>query len=112
MGNQSRPIRLDGRTRWAKRAKRLEHEFLTALGANATGWQQLQCRQAALLAVACEQATTRFVVGDSTVTPDDISRLTSTARRCLADTIGIAPRDAGTEAPIDMFDMLRRKYGE
>ena len=115
MGDQSPPtrIRLDGRTTWAKRAKHLELQFLAALGSAATGWQRLQCRQAALLAVACEQATTRFVAGDATVTPDDISRLTSTARRCLVDTIGIGPREAGSSEPaIDVLGLLRSKYGE
>jgi hypothetical protein len=109
--NQSARIRLDGRTALGRRARALERSFLAALPSDAAEWQKLQCKQAALLVIAAERATTQYVLGVAGVTPDDISRLTSTARRHVGDVVGIRPSD-GEPEPVNYAALaLARRYG-
>jgi hypothetical protein len=81
---------LDRRTRASRRAAALAEAFAAELGGQITDSLRIRIETAAALSVIAEDAQTRRLVGDSSISLDDLVRAVSAARRALRD-IGIRP---------------------
>jgi hypothetical protein len=81
---------LDGRTNAAKRATALAEAFRAELG-DLTPMQRIRVETAAALSAIAEDAQTRRLAGDTSVTLDDLVRAVSAARRAVRD-LGIDDR--------------------
>jgi hypothetical protein len=65
---------------------------------------------AALLTVVSEQVALRCAAGDRTVTVDDCTRAASSARRALADGVGLKPPTDEEKEAAFIRAALARKY--
>jgi len=81
---------LDRRTRALRRAALLADAFATEIGGHITDSLRIRIETAAALSVIAEDAQTRRLAGDSSVSLDDLVRSVSAARRALRD-LGIRP---------------------
>jgi hypothetical protein len=81
---------LDRRTRASRRAALLAGAFAAEIGGQITDSLRIRIETAAALSVIAEDAQTRRLAGDSSVSLDDLVRAVSAARRALRD-IGIRP---------------------
>jgi len=81
---------LDRRTRASRRAAVLAQAFAAEIGGQITDSLRIRIETAAALSVIAEDAQTRRLAGDSSVSLDDLVRAVSAARRALRD-IGIKP---------------------
>jgi hypothetical protein len=81
---------LDRRTRASRRAAALAEAFAAEIGGSITDSLRIRIETAAALSVIAEDAQTRRLAGDSSVSLDDLVRAVSAARRALRD-IGIRP---------------------
>jgi hypothetical protein len=81
---------LDRRTRASRRAAVLAQAFAAEIGGQITDSLRIRIETAAALSVIAEDAQTRRLAGDSSVSLDDLVRAVSAARRALRD-IGIRP---------------------
>jgi hypothetical protein len=81
---------LDRRTRASRRAALLADAFAAEIGGQITDSLRIRIETAAALSVIAEDAQTRRLAGDSSVSLDDLVRAVSAARRALRD-IGIRP---------------------
>jgi hypothetical protein len=91
---RSGTVRLDGRTRQAKRLKALIDTYADALG----GWSNLdqvkrrQVEQAATLTMIAEMAQERFLQGSELATAEDLVRCVNAADRAVARIKPAAPK--------------------
>jgi hypothetical protein len=102
---------LDGRSRSARRLKRLVASYTSALGggSNLTELQRQDIVRTAKLALVAEDLADRRLAGEA-VDPDLICRTDSTARRARA-AIGLRePSEVAAEASLRRF--MLNKYGE
>jgi hypothetical protein len=81
---------LDRRTRASRRAAGLAEAFAAEIGGQITDSLRIRVETAAALSVIAEDAQTRRLTGDSSISLDDLVRAVSAARRALRD-IGIRP---------------------
>jgi hypothetical protein len=81
---------LDRRTRASRRAAVLAQALAAEIGCPITDSLRIRIETAAALSVIAEDAQTRRLAGDSSVSLDDLVRAVSAARRALRD-IGIRP---------------------
>ena len=81
---------LDRRTRASRRAAALAEAFAAEIGSQITDSLRIRIETAAALSVIAEDAQTRRLAGDSSISLDDLVRAASAARRALRD-IGIKP---------------------
>jgi hypothetical protein len=81
---------LDRRTRASRRAAALAEGFAAEIGGQITDSLRIRIETAAALSVIAEDAQTRRLAGDSSISLDDLVRAASAARRALRD-IGIKP---------------------
>jgi hypothetical protein len=81
---------LDRRTRASRRAAALAEAFAAEIGGQISDSLRIRIETAAALSVIAEDAQTRRLAGDSSVSLDDLVRAVSAARRALRD-IGIRP---------------------
>jgi hypothetical protein len=81
---------LDRRTRASRRAAALAEAFAAEIGGQITDSLRIRIETAAALSVIAEDAQTRRLAGDSSISLDDLVRAVSAARRALRD-IGIKP---------------------
>jgi hypothetical protein len=81
---------LDRRTRASRRAAALAEAFAAEIGGRITDSLRIRIETAAALSVIAEDAQTRRLAGDSSISLDDLVRAVSAARRALRD-IGIKP---------------------
>ena len=81
---------LDRRTRASRRAAALAEAFAAEIGGQITYSLRIRIETAAALSVIAEDAQTRRLAGDSSISLDDLVRAVSAARRALRD-IGIKP---------------------
>jgi hypothetical protein len=81
---------LDRRTRASRRAAALAEGFAAEIGGQITDSLRIRIETAAALSVIAEDAQTRRLAGDSSISLDDLVRAVSAARRALRD-IGIKP---------------------
>jgi hypothetical protein len=81
---------LDRRTRASRRAAALAEGFAAEIGGQITDSLRIRIETAAALSVIAEDAQTRRLAGDSSISLDDLGRAVSAARRALRD-IGIRP---------------------
>src|SRR5262249_18782996 len=81
---------LDRRTRASRRAAALGESFAAEIGGQITDSLRIRIETAAALSVIAEDAQTRRLSGDSSISLDDLVRAVSAARRALRD-IGIGP---------------------
>ncbi len=77
--------RLDGRTKLARRAKRLEKAFTAELGGDLSDARLAAVKRAADLLSIAESVRERWMAGDPSLTTTDIVRVEGTARRALID---------------------------
>jgi hypothetical protein len=94
---------LDGRTIAAKRAAALAETFAAELG-QLTPAQRVRVETAAALSAISEDAQTRRLAGDDSITLDDLVRAVSAARRAVRD-LGIKSGNA-EPAPVPLRDRL------
>lgn len=76
---------LDGRTVAARRAAALTETFAAEFGAELTPAQRIRVETAAALSAIAEDAQTRRLAGDASITLDDLVRAVSAARRAVRD---------------------------
>jgi hypothetical protein len=81
---------LDRRTRASRRAAVLAQAFAAEIGCPITDSLRIRIETAAALSVIAEDAQTRRLAGDTSVSLDDLVRAVSAARHALRD-IGIRP---------------------
>lgn len=81
---------LDRRTRASRRAALLADAFAAEIGGQITDSLRVRIETAASLSVIAEDAQTRRLAGDNSVSLDDLVRAASAARRALRD-IGSDP---------------------
>jgi hypothetical protein len=81
---------LDRRTRASRRAAALAEAFAAEIGSQISDSLRIRIETAAALSVIAEDAQTRRLAGDSSISLDDLVRAASAARRALRD-IGIKP---------------------
>jgi hypothetical protein len=81
---------LDRRTRASRRSALLADAFAAEIGGQITDSLRIRIETAAALSVIAEDAQTRRLAVDSSVSLDDLVRAVSAARRALRD-IGIRP---------------------
>ncbi len=99
---------LDGRTVAARRAAALAETFAAELG-ELTPAQRIRVETAAALTAIAEDAQTRRLGGDTSITLDDLVRATSAARRAVRD-LGL---DRKREpAGLTLGDLLRADLEE
>jgi hypothetical protein len=95
---------LDGRTNAARRAAALAKTFAAEFGGKVTAAQLVRIECAAMLSAVAEDAGTRRLAGDPTITLDDLVRATSAARRSVRDLN--LPKTPPTSGPT-LSDILR-----
>jgi hypothetical protein len=81
---------LDRRTRASRRAATLAEAFAAEIGGQITDSLRIRIETAAALSVIAEDAQTRRLAGESSISLDDLVRAVSAARRALRH-IGIRP---------------------
>jgi hypothetical protein len=96
---------LDRRTAAAERAIALAEAFAAELG-DLTPMQRIRVETAAALSAIAEDAQTRRLAGDSSITLDDLVRAVSAARRAVRD-LGIDDRKHEPPGPT-LGDILRQ----
>ena len=89
---------LDRRTVAARRAAALAKTFAAEFGGKVTGSQRVRIECAAALSAIAEDAQTRRLAGDPTITLDDLVRATSAARRAVKD-LGIKSTTSAPAGP-------------
>ena len=77
--------RLDGRTKLARRAKRLEKAFIEELGGDLSDARLAAVKRAADLLSIAERVRERWMAGDLSLGTTDLVRMEGTARRALVD---------------------------
>jgi hypothetical protein len=100
---------LDGRTVAARRARKLADGFQNELGGTSTATQRLAIERAAVLVALAEDAKARRLVGDPTVSLDDVVRIDNAAARAVR-ALGI--KAAGAPNPPTLADHLRQRAAE
>ena len=98
---------LDARTAAARRAIALAEAFAAELG-DLTPMQRIRVETAAALSAIAEDAQTRRLAGDASITLDDLVRAVSAARRAVRD-LGIDDRKHGSEETLHEY--IAKKYG-
>jgi hypothetical protein len=74
---------LDGRTRFARRARALAREFITALGGNPAPHELILVRSASELTAIAEQTRAALLAGDAAVTLNDVVRSENAIARAI-----------------------------
>jgi hypothetical protein len=74
---------LDGRTRFARRARALAREFITALGGNPAPHELILVRSASELTAIAEQTRAALLAGDAAVTLNDVVRSENAMARAI-----------------------------
>jgi hypothetical protein len=98
----------DGRSRPARRLRRLADEFASEVGTPLSPIDRVLVGQAAALALRSEQLQTAIVSGQSADT-DEAVRLASESRRILVALKGKAGQRAETQSELDRY--LAKHYG-
>ena len=98
--------RIDGRTKLARRATRLERAFAAELGGTPTDAQLAATKRTAELLAIAEELRRRWIAGDGTVSTTDIVRTEGAARRALVD-LGL-PATSGARPSESLDDYLDR----
>jgi hypothetical protein len=102
---------LDGRTIAAKRAAALAETFAAELG-QLTPAQRVRVETAAMLSAIAEDAQTRRLAGDDTITLDDLVRAVSAARRAVRD-LGLHDRKHKPAGPtLDQYLATKSRVAE
>ena len=99
---------LDRRTRASRRAALLARAFAAEIGGQITDSLRIRIETAAALSVIAEDAQTRRLGGDSSVSLDDLVRAVSAARRALRD-IGIRPHAKREQLGPTLADYIASK---
>jgi hypothetical protein len=101
---------LDRRTRAARRAAALAEAFAVEIGGQITDSLRIRVETAAALSVIAEDAQTRRLAGDPSVSLDDLVRAVSAARRALRD-IGIKPNAKREQLGLTLAEYVASKKG-
>lgn len=81
----SKTRQLDGRSRLARRARKLAGAFEAELGGNLSDAQLVATRRAGEMAAIAEETRARWLAGDWKTTGTDIVRIDGAARRAILD---------------------------
>jgi hypothetical protein len=74
---------LDQRTRSARRTRELVALWTKALGSKPSPVQAMAIQHAAATTVICEDAQARYLSGDTSITPEQITKLSNIATRAV-----------------------------
>jgi len=106
---RNRPI--DGRTRLAKRAKKLGLAFAAEVGGKLSDAQVAAIRRVAELFVICEQSRARWMAGDGSITASELATLDNALKRAV-EFIGLSAKDVAAKAgPTDIRTLLDARRG-